>query len=939
MAVNLAIQDLQSTYDRSVNGDILLDSGIGPVRIRDAATPLGTELLQVQTFAGANIMSVDVNSINAGSGVQILADAGSAGTPGLASGSATTTGLLWSGSELGVSVGGTEIWRFLSTGAFAAQGGTRLIQNVANPVSATDAVNLQTLNDRFDNFHEKPPAVVATLPGDGNITLSGLQTIDGISLSAGDRVLLTDQTAGSENGLWEAQTGAWNRPSDFDTGDSASAATISIQGGGTNTDNTRFQCFNDIGSDVIDTDSLDFQQIGGLSQVVAGDGLVKTGNTLDVVANADGSIIANANDIQVGVLATDAQHGNRGGGALHAVATTSVAGFMSAADKTTFDAHLNPINTSNPHSVSLEQARTINNTFAGPILGAFGTAGAPTYSFNTDADTGWYRSAVDTIGGALGGAQFLALSSSILDYGTRSNRTLEISNEPTGYGGINYLPDGRTRTITGTVTAALVCNSNITTNIPGGGGLGNDAAPAAIQWLPVVTFADAGNLFSSQLLINAAAELRCQANIGPVYLFLDQYKHIGDGGSRTVSQHNALRIQPSWGPNISGGSITQTDATYILNFAAIDATVGSASVTTLTYWSALNPSLVSGGTIGTWRGLNFDNISGPSTILGINSIMSNGTFINHTGTAPSNFGGIVRIADTVSLTLGTDGGNRVQLSRPSAGVMRMIGAGGSFNEGLDWNFNSAADRILVTSTTSARLQISLDKQSWGSTNPSGTNNWRFIWTTSADTAGIAGEWSDALITHGANLDINGLAMSVVDSWRVNPRGYTLSGGTISEVATFNINGMTTSGIGSALTAALRISGRSVHRGSVNLHPITAANLTGDVNNYTGMGTGTSQRSMLRVSTDGVAARTITGFDVAATSVRVNDTIWIVNVDATGAGSPNGDIILAHQNASSTASNRIITNTGANLTLEPNEAALLWYDDTNSRWRVLYTTGA
>jgi hypothetical protein len=56
------------------------------------------------------------------------------------------------------------------------------------------------------------------------------------------------------------------------------------------------------------------------------------------VAHADGSIVVNANDIQVGVLATDAQHGNRGGGALHADATTSVAGFMSAADKTKIDA-------------------------------------------------------------------------------------------------------------------------------------------------------------------------------------------------------------------------------------------------------------------------------------------------------------------------------------------------------------------------------------------------------------------------------------------------------------------------------------------------------------------------------------------------------------------------------------------------------------------------
>lgn len=75
----------------------------------------------------------------------------------------------------------------------------------------------------------------------------------------------------------------------------------------------------------------------------AGDGLVGGGDlsadrTFDVVANADGSIISNPNDIKVGVLATDAQHGLRGGGTQHALAIPSgAAGFMSGADKAKLD--------------------------------------------------------------------------------------------------------------------------------------------------------------------------------------------------------------------------------------------------------------------------------------------------------------------------------------------------------------------------------------------------------------------------------------------------------------------------------------------------------------------------------------------------------------------------------------------------------------------------
>jgi hypothetical protein len=71
----------------------------------------------------------------------------------------------------------------------------------------------------------------------------------------------------------------------------------------------------------------------------AGAGLAESpAGTFNVVANADGSIVANPNDIQVGVLASDAQHGNRGGGGIHANAIASgAAGFMTGTDKAKLD--------------------------------------------------------------------------------------------------------------------------------------------------------------------------------------------------------------------------------------------------------------------------------------------------------------------------------------------------------------------------------------------------------------------------------------------------------------------------------------------------------------------------------------------------------------------------------------------------------------------------
>ena len=59
----------------------------------------------------------------------------------------------------------------------------------------------------------KAPVRAATT---ANITLSGLQTIDGVALAQDDRVLVKNQTTGAQNGIYVADSGAWERAKDFD---------------------------------------------------------------------------------------------------------------------------------------------------------------------------------------------------------------------------------------------------------------------------------------------------------------------------------------------------------------------------------------------------------------------------------------------------------------------------------------------------------------------------------------------------------------------------------------------------------------------------------------------------------------------------------------------------------------------------------------------------
>lgn len=93
---------------------------------------------------------------------------------------------------------------------------------------------------------------------DTNIaSLSGTTTVDGVSLVADDRVLLTGQTDETENGIWVVKAGAWERATDMDTGQSPVGAIIGVIEGNVYTGQVWF-CDSTSGT-IVGTDNITFK--------------------------------------------------------------------------------------------------------------------------------------------------------------------------------------------------------------------------------------------------------------------------------------------------------------------------------------------------------------------------------------------------------------------------------------------------------------------------------------------------------------------------------------------------------------------------------------------------------------------------------------------------------------------------------------------------------
>ena len=177
------------------------------------------------------------------------------------------------------------------------------ITDLADPVNTQDAATKGFVEATAQGLDVKDSCVAATT---GNITISTAlnngDTLDGVTLSTNDRVLVKDQSTATQNGIYVVGSSP-ARAADLASGADAAGVFVFIEQGTTNADNG-FVCTSNKGSAVTGTNNLTFAQFSGAGQITAADGLQKSGNTMSVDLKSNGGLVIESSEIAVDLAAS-----------------------------------------------------------------------------------------------------------------------------------------------------------------------------------------------------------------------------------------------------------------------------------------------------------------------------------------------------------------------------------------------------------------------------------------------------------------------------------------------------------------------------------------------------------------------------------------------------------------------------------------------------------
>ena len=240
------------------------------------------------------------------------------------------------------------------TGSVSAN--SQKITNLADPTGDNDAANKGYVDGVAQGLDVKQSVQACTT---SNITLSGTQTIDGVSVSVDERVLVKEQSVASQNGLYLCKSGSWVRTDDLAAGADAAGAFVFVEAGSANGDKG-FVCTTNKGSATVGSDSLAFSQFSSSGEVTAGDGLQKSGSELSVDLKSNGGLVIESSELALkldasSITGTLAISDGGTGGTSSSVARTNL-GVAIGSDVMA-------------HSAKLDAIAALNTTDGGIIVG------------------------------------------------------------------------------------------------------------------------------------------------------------------------------------------------------------------------------------------------------------------------------------------------------------------------------------------------------------------------------------------------------------------------------------------------------------------------------------------------------------------------------------------------------------------------------------------
>lgn len=179
---------------------------------------------------------------------------------------------------------------------------SKRITDLAAPQNPGDAVNLAFMDFMLQGLQPKQAVRVATTGGDRELV--GFPHIDGIDLVEGDRVLVKNQRSGREyqNGIYRVTPppGQWARVDDADSEDELKRSYVTVLEGELNAGTSWVNSLVDIGSwPPRPGDDIEFILFSSAPQanIIAGAGLNKVGNTLNVVGTPARIAVFDGGDI------------------------------------------------------------------------------------------------------------------------------------------------------------------------------------------------------------------------------------------------------------------------------------------------------------------------------------------------------------------------------------------------------------------------------------------------------------------------------------------------------------------------------------------------------------------------------------------------------------------------------------------------------------------